>query len=332
MRRFLINLLTFAAVITVITLGTFYFTNEQINDRGNFKIAAGKDLVILGHSAPTCAFNDSLIKNCINLSDPTEGYFYTYIKARKLLPDNTHIRTVFIEFTNNQFTEYANARIYGQYANHLVPKYYAQMNLKEVAFLFSKTPWVMLSNIPVVMKNNFRYLGHVDSSYIQFSKWGAYNPLTQVLTQEEIDESRKKDAARRSLIKYHYGSSDVSLWYLAKLVQELRNRNVQVVFIRSPYFDLNHKAGTDGILHDIHNNEFPGVPFLDFMKIPLLPSDFAEPEHMNIQGARKVSVFLDHLLQKGLLQAGDPQKFFEHAIDSAFGGQLAATPGKKALR
>ena len=85
-----------------------------IKNSANFKLKPQTKYLVLGHSHPECAFNDSLINNLKNLAQTGESYYYTYFKTIKVLEQNPSIEIVFVEFTNNQIYELMNNWIWGK--------------------------------------------------------------------------------------------------------------------------------------------------------------------------------------------------------------------------
>lgn len=62
-----------------------------------FKISG--DTIIVGHSMPACAIDDSRLTGCFNWSDSGEGHYISFYKIRRLLNDNQQIKYVVCSFS-----------------------------------------------------------------------------------------------------------------------------------------------------------------------------------------------------------------------------------------
>lgn len=306
MKKFLLNVFYFVTAFLVLLALLMIIPGKLVSRQAYFHIDPSRSYIIMGHSQPGSAFNDSLIPGFINLADATEGYFYTYIKARKLLESNSHIKALCIEVTNNQFVTYADDRIYGRYAPHLIPKYLSQMTPAEWLFLLRKAPGAMLQSIPAVVKNNLLFLlDRQNRSIIAYNEWGGFTPLAQNIQQRALD-SLEQHSPQDQIIKYQYSISEANLWYLGKIVKLAESKQVKVYFFRSP-MPKQYRQHNEGLLSDILTHEFPQVPFLDFKDFPLRAEDFFDFQHINYRGATKFSAFFKMLADSHVLELKNPQ-------------------------
>src|SRR5690554_8088243 len=93
----------------VLILGLIVLINASLSfierKYSDFKLDEHPKYIVVGHSHPECAFNDSLIPELKNISHSGESYFYSYFKTKQVVQQNTSIEVVFIEFTNNQIVK-----------------------------------------------------------------------------------------------------------------------------------------------------------------------------------------------------------------------------------
>ena len=82
MKYFIFKILIFSLSITVIVGFGIGWLNSSLDNAANFKIGTTSKYLILGHSHPQTAFNDSLIPDFLNKAQSGEAYFYTYLKAK----------------------------------------------------------------------------------------------------------------------------------------------------------------------------------------------------------------------------------------------------------
>ena len=96
MRKFLRSCLRFGSLTIVIYVVLIFTTTRIIGTKVSFVLPDTVDKIVLGHSHPECALNDSLVPGLANFSNSGEAYFYAYYKLKKILDQNKNIKTVFI--------------------------------------------------------------------------------------------------------------------------------------------------------------------------------------------------------------------------------------------
>ena len=140
-----------------------------IKTNSTFKINKNKTIVVMGHSHPKYAFNDSIISNVRNLANSAESYFYTFQKLKKVIPDNPQIKTVFIEFSNNQINKKKDEWIWGyEKMSRYFPLYSSFINREDFNLLLKNNFKDLISCYSIGINNNlYRTIG---SNFNRFSK------------------------------------------------------------------------------------------------------------------------------------------------------------------
>ncbi len=284
----------------------FFSTNVLINKRSGFEIPHHKEYVILGHSHPAYAFNDSLIDNFWNGAQSMEGYFFTYYKTKKLLEANKQIKAVFIEYTNNQIEKYADENVWGKYLPYLIPRMYPVLDIRGQFTLLCRNPLGFAQNVPSSLKKNLLFLWSGKKSFLE-ATWAPTDFITYVNKDTlPIQPSFTDPVPKKSQIESSI--SENNLYYLTKVLKLCSDNKIKVYLIRCP-LPPSRLYYNDSLLNKIKEKEFPDVPFLDFINYPLFNSDFADRAHLNYIGARKFSTFFNHLIHKGLMETPNKQEF-----------------------
>src|SRR5215217_8171222 len=116
MKNFLYNVNIFFALLVglflIFILGS-YFTSSSIINKTVYKVNSSIDKIVIGHSHPECAYNDTIIANCKNMASSGTSYFYNYYTLKPLISNNNGIKSIFIEFTNNQVDSIMTDWIWG---------------------------------------------------------------------------------------------------------------------------------------------------------------------------------------------------------------------------
>lgn len=313
MKKFAFTLIAFIIFCTLSLLALSYFIDKKLTDKKCFSVQQDKQYIILGHSHPASAYNDSLISNFQNLSSAMEGYFYTYYKAKKIFASNSNIKGVFLEFTNNQITSSANNRIWGEYLPNQLPKYASVMDLHGILFLLAKEPVKVIQALNVALWKNFSFLINSKQDFIKEENWGGFVTSNNHYKKEKIDSLLKVNSLINSDIKNDYSVSNVNLWYLGKIVKLCKENNVKLFFIRSPLPDY-VEIHNEGVFNDILKNEFEGIPFLDFKNFKLSGEEFSDMQHLNYKGSKKLSLFFNDLIVDGLLEKENMQEFIDERM------------------
>ena len=319
MKRFLIKLsffsLSLIIPILLVVLGELIIKNcEKF-----WKIPDDKDCIVLGHSHPECAFNDSLIQNLINLSLSGEAYLYTYTKLKKLIESNKQLKTVFIEFGTNNFHESMDLWTWdNEHLNYNLPKYFAIIDKTEIRLLrnnnsklfFSVTPrnyikeigysyYNLLFNGNRVISNKRRYGGYL---YLIRNK---IDSLVNI-DQEIITNKNSNDIPIKT--------SNTNILYLNKILELCKQNKITAYLIRTPVHKMYSNQQEEEIYKCILNNEFSNSTFLDFKAFPLTDDEFGDFGHLNYKGAEIFSRWFSKLLSKGLLLTEEKQKFIDEEI------------------
>ncbi len=304
MKKLVINLVYFVTLFIFMVVVVWFMERKYMYNNHYFELPKDKKYIMFGHSHPECAFNDSLIHPLFNLGRSGESYFYTYLKAKKIIESNAHIDTIFIEYTNNQLFSNADNWIWSdKYMHYFLPLMLPSIEYAEAKLLLGKNPAIFLSTTASNFKNLFRYRVSVQ----QDRNWGGY----LYLEREEVASLTDSPVASAKDIDETTNILSVNIEYLKKIIAVCNQNKKKVFLIRSPlhskYRGLHNELQFKNTLKTL----FKEVEFLDFKDFPLKDAEFGDLEHLNFKGARKISIFFDYWLKQGLLQKENKQFFLE---------------------
>jgi hypothetical protein len=308
MRQFIQLTISFLIVLLLLIFVLIESSEYLINKKAAFKLNTNPKYLVLGHSHPECAFNDSLIDNFRNLSQSGESYFYTYFKAKEIIKQNPSIETVFIEFTNNQINESMNDWIWGEnYMSNRYPKYSPFMNFTDKMVLaknnlsgyLNSTSVSLKSNISIVITKNFNFSNSI----------GGYRYLERDKTDSLLNKMKVNIIDEKNI-----PISEFNLNYLSKLVRFCNEQGKNVILIRSPLHEKYSGYSNEIIYQEIRKNNFSSIEYFDFSKFPLNNSEFGDLEHLNHKGAKEFSIWFDNLLKINILHTVNKQKIIDEEI------------------
>lgn len=296
MNNFLKRFVIFIICFNVVFFTTLIVSSLMVKRKNNFRIKNDSKYILMGHSHSECAYNDHLIKNLENFSHSGESYFYTLPKVVQLVEYNPNIKTVFIEFTNNQITQEIKNWIIGKkYLNYYYPTYFPYLDFTDHFYLIKEAPMDYLKNIPVLfkdlIKNSFQ-LRKVPYEY------GGYKPIKGELI--EYKKKNKKNHDTENFISINPGISVIQINFLTEIIEFLNSKNIQTILIRSPQHKSYEGFKNENDFNKVLKDVFSDVFFIDLVNFPLLQDEYRDPEHVNKNGSEKISIWLNSLIQNNI--------------------------------
>ena len=303
MKQFLTRLSLFSLCVLgllMILIATSSWLAIKNND---FKIKKNTTYVLLGHSHANCAYNDSIILNFENFSQSGESYFYTLPKIKEIIRSNPQVKTIFLEFTNNQLTKKVEEWIAGKkYLGYYYATYFPYIESKSHLFVIKSQPLVYARNLPIVCKD---LLKKSISKHQYPYEFGGFKPL-----QGNLDSYKTNKAQFRNedFVEIKRGVSKIQLQYLQEIIAFLKDKKIELILIRSPQHKSYQGFANEEDFNNLLKNELVSVKFLDLVKFPLSDDDFRDPEHLNNQGADKLSRWFNTFLNEDFSMVFHNQK------------------------
>lgn len=297
-----IGLLLFLCVALIVAFFSF-----MIFKKATIPIDLKTKYIMIGHSHPECAYNDSLITNFSNLSSSGESYFYAYYKAKMILKNKNNIKVAFIELTNNQVNKYMDQWIWGQtYINEKFIFYLPFIEFDDYKLLQQKNPGFLLETIPYFIKKNSFYLITNNYNYKKLGKYSALNlDKTELLLKKLVVDDRIDTS-----------SSIFHIMYLKKLISFFQSQNIEVCLVRTPQHEKYPGYCNERKYKEVIKTHFIGVTYLDLGRFPLLNSEFADLQHLNFRGAKRYSLWFNNLLMNdSILYKTNKQVIIDNKIE-----------------
>ncbi len=304
------NFLLFSFFTTFILIFSF---NKVIEGGPYFKIKKDTKYLVLGHSHPECAFNDSIIDNLENFGKSAESYFYTYIKLKSLIKSNRQIKTVFLEFSNFQIDDnwdslytWSDEMISWRY-----PMYSPIFEPSDLFFILKKNIKSVINSQSLSLTNNIKFLISKETNYPKFNQWGGYlylirdktDSLLSVLSSDSLLNFNKMDKM-----------STTNIHYLLKIVEFCKENKVKIFLIRSPFHPKYPGFKNESYFQNILNAKLYNLEFLDFKNFPLENNEYGDLNHLNYKGSEKFSHFFKKLLKMNILSSNKKQEMIDNEI------------------
>ncbi len=281
----------------------FISINSFLNTKADFKLDSNVKSLILGHSHPERAYNDTLIPFTKNLSGAAESYLYTLAKTRKIIEQNPQIKFVLIECSNNQFSREMDNWTWGNKMSNRLHIYSPFLKTNEIKLLFTKNPKLFIEATSVLFRKSFEKI--LSSNYNYTNKIGGYS--WNDLKLEKAPETGNQ-------IQSEFETSLTNINFLKKIISFLNSKKIEVFLIRTPTLKAYNNNYSENQYQKIIKSEFSHTEFLDLSKYNMNYSNYGDSQHMNGQGAKEFSLWFSKLLNKNLLQKKDKQLFINNEI------------------
>lgn len=295
MKRFLKRLLLFVVPMLIVAIGVALVSKKMVNCKPVFQLPKSVHSLILGHSQPECAFNDSLISNVKNMAQGGEAYFYTYQKIKKLVPENPQIKTIYLSFSNNQIEPRMDEWTYDdEHIGNYFPKYAAQLDGEDYALLLQHNYKAVLAGELKALKNNLTFLVKGETNFLSNNNWGGYLHLKR----NKLDSIIKVNFIRKIKKEFSDSVSTINVNYLEKIVEFCQQKKVKIILYRTPVHPILFNEYDEQKFQHLRKQKFAQIPFLDFHDFKLTHDEMGDFDHLNYKGARKFSIYFDGFSKK----------------------------------
>lgn len=311
MKKFLQHSIFFILGVLFMVITVIISTNKKIEQSHVFKLTPNVKNLILGHSHPEGAYNDCIILNSKNLSQSGELYFYTFMKIKKLIPENKQIQTIFIEFSNNQIT--MDMEKWTKSSEQImcrIPKYAPIMNTNNYMYLAMKNPIAFIKTTPIILKNNIGFLLNNNKDFVTENDWGGFYKNKRTLIDSLLIEKKAGRLKHVDVSRF----TNVNLIYLQKIIQYCNQKKIKIILIRSPLHKSYQGFENENLYQNVLKTKLKGIEFIDFKNFKLLNDEFCDFEHLNYKGANKFSKFFNNLLTNDLLNKTNKQEFINQEM------------------
>ena len=302
MKKFLFTTLVFSCLSVFCIIFLYIGINWATDKTASFESVGSPTYIVLGHSHPACAFNDSLIDNFKNFSESGESYFYTYIKIKKLLEQRPSIQTVFVEFDNYQIKNHMNDWIWtDEHLAYRMSRYSPFMDINESNLIMAKNPKGFLTYSSLSTKKNLFNLFYGYRNYS--NKIGGYEQIDRILNDSVINMQLNDSTITNDIDSLSWYSID----YLDKILQFCNSMKKNVFLIRCPMHPESNGIKNESTFQNLLSERFTNTEFLDFYKYPVPNNGYGDLEHLNYYGACNFSIWFDELLKSDILSQQNKQ-------------------------
>ena len=285
MKKFIKQFLSLLLMVVVPILLLFWSSNHICNKLIDFSIPSHKNTLILGSSYVAYAIDDQIVDQAYNMAKKRESYFYTYLKAQKLLAANQQIDTVVISYHLADLLPKHNLTDAFYLDKHA--HYFFMMDTEAFGYLLSEAPINTLNTIPTVIWQNIKALLKKNRP-INERGFGKYRKLEKWHLKNAIEFQQKKRPYKKQQF-----SPDLQK-YLLKTYQLCQQQNIVLKLLMTP----THKEGLDEF--KLYEKDFktyasthmPKAQVINHTQFPISDEGFADLTHLTTKGSIQYSNYL----------------------------------------
>lgn len=121
MKKFIKTFIKLISIFILLILAQMLLLKTFLNHKDKLNISKDKKVLILGDSQTEAALNDSIINISINYSNSGDPIFFNYVKLKKIVSKNIHIKKIVLGFTPNNLNSrgfYEVPKMKNKYINY----------------------------------------------------------------------------------------------------------------------------------------------------------------------------------------------------------------------
>ena len=205
------------------------------------------------------------------------------MKLKNVLSQNSHIETIFVEFTDNNIPKGIDDWIHGEMEmNSNFIKYAYLTDTKDILAIANENPLGMFKSLPKIVRRN---IGYIKTSQNLIDDFGGYYSLSHKLNSSPNHSSENKGEITLS---------DLNLRYLENIIKLARKSNVDIFLITTP---VHEEKNVNSYFKNVLENQFGEVSYLDFSNFKLEVDEYADLQHLNKYGAKRFSLWFNEFLE-----------------------------------
>jgi|GEM_PF-472529 hypothetical protein len=281
------------AISSLVIAAIVVYYQYKVVGAASFHVNAKKNVLVLGDSHTECALNDSVLTNYLNISQSAEPYFYSFLKLKKFVNENSQIDTVLLGFNFMSLTkDFERRTLSNEFIYSRAQKYFPFFELSDFVDLLISKPSFFIS----ILNQSFfaRLILHKQKTKLSFSdlELGGYLSLLKYKLCEDIDRS-KVNIKSKNITE----QSDRQIEYLTKIISFCKERNIKILLFNTPIYSEAKQFCDVKAYYKYYHERLNDIPLLDYSSDNLPAGCYGDIEHLNSIGAK---IFSEKLKLQGL--------------------------------
>lgn len=288
MSVFFRKLFLFSVVFSLLTAGMVGYYIRDMR-KVNFHAMAGRHILVIGDSHTECAIDDDIFTRSVNISKSASAFVFSYALLRKWKADNPELDTVLLSYQSTSLSHkqqkdwmydetiiaprlpytlpYFNG---GDFWNYKFSPYFYECALQ---YPFT----VRAFHEADTLENRYAWI----NTNIGMARALPYNKL-----KEDV-------AATTPIVKGAPPEkvSQISIEYIRKIAAYCKRKNIKLILINTPVYRWEKYVDHEQFEAN-RKRFFSDIEYLDYKDFPVADSCRADIWHLNAEGQRQFSEYL----------------------------------------
>jgi hypothetical protein len=288
---FIVNIFKIIAVFITLIIIQFFLFKVLLTNNVNFEVSKDKTILILGDSQTETALNDSILKNCINFSKAGDPLFFNYIKLKKIIKNNTHIKTIILGFSPSNLDSKGFYEVPKMKSKFIT--YFYLIDYPNYIDIIKYNPEGLIRGLSGLGKYFIQLNEIIKGKGIEDMKIGGFRPIPYKIS--ELKENIKKD----TLIAKS-NPNQIAIKYFTKIVELCETKGLKLIVVNTPIHkslskrQLSRKEGYNMFFRESH----PDIILLDYENLKMDDIYYFDNNHLNYKGANIFSEYVNVELNK----------------------------------
>ncbi len=278
----------FFAILCFVIVGI----NYALLRSSNIDFDENKNILVLGDSNAQCAINDSIFSDATNLALNADSYFYSYLKLKSVVETSQPIDTLLLSFAPHNI--FKNGWIEDpKLVRSRFRNYFGLMNAEDLGFIIGNNPRAVLTSAGQIIR-------HFPTSTYQVLKGqnifdiGSYLPITRNTLNEDLLRLKKGQSLTFFELPKDFTLSTKEIFYLEAIVELCQKEGIKLYLINLPKREELLSLDKYGVsqFEEIYRTRYSDIDYIDFSRFHLSEGSYADPVHLNVQGAALFSSYL----------------------------------------
>lgn len=296
MFEFLRKLVLFLIVFVLLTGSMIAYYIRDMRSI-NFQAMADRRIMVVGDSHTECAIDDDIFRRSVNMSKSASAFVFSFALLRKWKADNPGLDTVLLSYEAKSLSHEQQQR--WMYDESIIepklPYYIPYFNGGDYwNYKFSPPFFKHLIQYPFTVRD-FHAGDTLENRYAWINQnLGQSIALPYNKLKEDIAATKpatKNDTEEKV--------SKISVEYIRKIAAYCKRKNITLILINTPVYQW-HKYVDHDQFERNRKKYFGDILYLDYKDFPLADSCRADIWHLNAEGQRQFSEYLQQHFSEDL--------------------------------
>lgn len=288
MKKFFFNCIVFSVLMVLLSMAGWWVVIGS-GLKKTYTMQLQNHIVFLGNSQIQYSIDPDIVKGSLNFGLNADKPEYLYAKLKLLTKYNSQIDTVVLGM-NHLMALNSKYEIGEEILDF--PDYIGCWSPADLMVLSRHYPAVYLYEELFHVMNSVKIYGYLTSGrkgVENRSNVGTYSELHR--DKLNVDLQNRNKGKHQSENNRKYDICDKNLYFINKIVDMCKRKNITLLFMIPPTYHLSQKEKAD-LIEPLYRH-FPEIPCYNYIDFQLPDSCFGDASHLNYRGAKIFSEYIE---------------------------------------